>query len=72
MAYPSTTSYLARKLNWMARKLRSMNDPPTIRAWMEAMNSVFKTLQALSANEDLTKSTKIARRELDYQKAESI
>ena len=72
MPYPSTTQYLTRKLNWMARKLISINDPPTIKAWMGAMTCVFETLQALSANKGLSTPTQVTRRTLEYHKAQSI
>ena len=72
MPYPSTTHYLAKKLNWMGRKLKSINDPASIKDWTEAMNCVFKTLVTFSGNKQLTAPTQMARRKLDIQRAESI
>ena len=72
MAYPATTHYLTRKLNWMARKLKSVNDPATIKDWTEAMNCLFKTLQTFSANKDLSTPMQMTRRTLDYHKGQSF
>ena len=72
MEYPPTTHYLTMKLNWMARKLKAMNDLPTIKDWMEAMNCVFKTLQAFSSNKELSAPMPVSRRKLNIQKAHCI
>ena len=45
MGYPATTYYLTMELNWMARKLKAINDPTTIKEWTEAMNSVYGVLE---------------------------
>ena len=70
-AYPSTTNYLTRKLNWMARKLRCIDDPSSIKDWTEAMNCVFKILEAFSGNKELTTPTERTRRKLDIYRADS-
>lgn len=69
MEYPPTTHYLTSKLNWMAGKLKAMNDPPTIKDWLEAMNCVFETLQAFSSNKELSAPMLVSRRKLDIEKA---
>ena len=72
MEYPPTTHYLIRKLNWMARKLKSMIDPSAIKDWTEAMNYAFKTLEAFSGNRDLSTPTQMAKRKVDINRALSI
>ena len=54
MYYPPTTNYLRKKLKWMARKLKAMNDLPAIKDWTDVMNCVFDTLQAISKGKDLS------------------
>ena len=72
MEYPPTTHYLTMKLNWMPRKLKVMNDPPTIKDWMDAMSCVFKTLQVFLSNKELSAPLLVSRRKLDIQKAHCI
>ena len=72
MTYPPTRQYLTGKLNWLARKLKSMNDPPAIRDWTDAMLCVFKVHEAFLGNRDLTNPRQIVNRKLDFYKARSI
>ena len=72
MAYPATTHYLTMKLNWMGRKLKTMNTPTTIIEWTKAMQSVFRTLEDISRNKDLSTPTKIPRTRREYWRAPSI
>ena len=53
MAYPATTYYLSTKLNWMARKLKYLNEASAIKEWTDAMQSVFRTLEAFFREQKL-------------------
>ena len=72
MVYPSTTHYLTRKLNWMARKLKFMNEASAIKEWTEAMHCVFKSLEAFSKNKDLSTPTQIGLKKMDIHRGENI
>ena len=72
MVYPATTNYLTMKLNWMARKLKTMNTPTTIIEWTDAMQSVFKTLEDFSKNKDLSTPTLMTKTRRECCRGPSI
>ena len=59
MTYPSANYYLKRKLHWMARRLRAINEPSTITEWIDAMMALVKVHDVISGNEDLSKPIKV-------------
>ena len=54
MGYLATTHYLSRKLNWMARKIKDINEPSDIKEWTDAMMSVYHVLEDFSKNEEVS------------------
>ena len=72
MGYPATTHYLTMKLNWMARKLKAINDPSEIVVWTNAMQSVFKVLENFSRNTDLSTPPQINTRKLEFHRERGI
>ena len=72
MVYLSTTQYLSRKLNWMGRKLRFMNDATTIKEWTEAMDCVFKSLDTFSRNKDVSTPTQIWIKKMEIHRGQNI
>ena len=59
MPYPAASDYLTRKLHWMARRLRVINEPATITEWMDAMMAVVKVHNVISGIEDLSKPIEV-------------
>ena len=72
MVYLSTTQYLSRKLNWMGRRMRFMNDATTIKEWTEAMDCVFKTLESFSRNKDVSTPTQMGIKKMEIHKGQNI
>ena len=72
MSYPATTHYLTMKLNWMARHLKSINDPTTIKDWVAAMQSVFKLFEEFSTNEALTKPLPVITKQRDFYRVPAV
>ena len=60
------------KLNWMARKLKAINDPATIKEWTEAMHSVYRVLEDFSRNEDLSSPPPINRKKWEFHRVKGI
>ena len=70
MGYASTTDYLAKKLNWMSRRLKAINKPSDIKDWAEAMHCVYKIHADFSRNKELsTPPPKMTRMSWDYTRA---
>ena len=72
MVYPSTTTYLTRKLNWMARKLRFMNDASAIKEWTQAMDCIFNSLENYSKNKDLSTPMQMGLKKMEIQRGKNI
>ena len=72
MGYASTTKYLAKKLNWMSRRLKAINKPSDIKEWTEAMHSVYKLHADFSINKELSTPPMMSTLRRDYTRALSI
>ena len=72
MSYPATTNYLAMKLNWMARHLKSINDPTTIEHWVAAMQSVFKLFEDFSTNKALSTPLPVITKQRDFYRVPAV
>ena len=72
MGYPATTHYLTMKLNWMARKLKGINEPSNIKDWTEEMHSIYRVLEEFTRNEALSTPPKMNRAKWEIHKAPCI